>query len=156
MSEVKQNKREIIAEAINAGGATKESLMAVAEVNSAGLSSQFTYLRLTGKYPVKGDDGFFKFVDEAAWNAMKSTSATSRTTSAPQKSIEERKVAIDKKVAKLQEAFDKRNEAYKAEKNEMNKLRRTKAEAEIQIALLEQAAIDAEIADLPVGEPTED
>lgn len=146
MSETKQNKREIIAEAINAGGATKESLMAVAEVNSAGLSSQFTYLRLTGKYPVKGDDGCFKFVTEDEWNAMKSASATSRTSTAPAKSVEERKEAVDKRVAKLQEAFDKRNEAFKADKSEMNKLKRMKADAEIQIALLEQAAIDAELA----------
>lgn len=139
------NKREIIAKAINAGGATKESLMKVAEVNSAGLSSQFTYLRLTGQYPIIGEDGFFKFIDAEAWAALKAASASNRASAAPAKSPEERKLALDKRVAKLQDACDKKTEAFKKEASELNRLRLQKAEAEVGIALIELDAVNAEL-----------
>ena len=137
-----QNKREIIAEAINAGGATIESLMEVAEVNKAGLSSQFTYLRLTGKYPVKDDNGVFSFVDEEAWNEMKA-SASARKPAAPAKSPEERMEALVKRQAKLQAAFSKKEDALL----KLNRLRLQKAEAEVLICNIEVDAVEAEIAE---------
>ena len=100
-----QNKRELIAELIEAGGATKESLMEAAEVNAAGLSSQFTYLRLTGRFPVKGDDGVYKFIPEAEWNKMKEEAASRKVSGGPKKSPEERKEALEKRVEKLRDAF---------------------------------------------------
>lgn len=137
-----KNKREIIAELIEAGGATKESLMEGAEVNSAGLSSQFTYLRLTGKYPVKTDDGTFKFVTEEQWNAMKET-ASSRTSVGPKKSPAERLEALQKRQAKLQEAYAKRQEL--GDKSPIGKLKNKKAEIEVDIVNLEIEAVQAEL-----------
>ena len=145
-----QNKRELIAELIEAGGATKESLMEGAAVNSAGLSSQFTYLRLTGNFPVKGDDGVFKFISAEEWEAMKADAAT-RKVNGPTKSPEERKVALEKRVAKLQEAFDKATEKQATEKSKLNKLKLQKADAEVQIALLQLDEVNAELAEEPAA-----
>jgi len=146
-----QNKRELIAELITAGGATKESLMAGAEVNSAGLSSQFTYLRLTGVFPVKGDDGVFGFITKEEWEALKADAASRKVNGGPKKSPEERKEAIDKRVAKLQEAFDKATENYGTDKNKVNKLKLAKADAEVQLALISQEEVEAELAVEPAA-----
>lgn len=142
------NKRDIIAGLINAGGATKESLMEGAEVNSAGLSSQFTYLRLTGKFPIKGDDGVFKFITAEEWEAIKADAASRKVNGGPKKSPEERKIALEKRVAKLQEAFDKAQEKLKEEKSKVNKLKLQKADAEVQLALISLEEVTAEC-----GEP---
>lgn len=138
-----KNKRDLIAELIEAGGATKEALMEAADVNSAGLASQFTYLRLTGKYPVKGDNGIFKFVTEAEWDEMKSAAANRTSATKAKKSPEERKEALDKRIAKLQEACAKREEAAAKNPSAINKLRLQKAVIEIDIANFEMDALAA-------------
>lgn len=137
-----QPKRELIADLINAGGATKESLMEAVEVNSAGLSSQFTYLRLTGRFPVKGDDGTFSFVSEPEWNVMKTAAATGRTSGGPKKSAAERLEALEKRQAKLQEAYVKRQEL--GDKSPIGKLKMKKAEIEVDIVNFEIEAVKAE------------
>jgi hypothetical protein len=139
-------KRDQIAELINAGGATKESLMEAVEVNSAGLSSQFTYLRLTGKYPVKGADDTFSFVTEEEWAVMKADAMANRGgSSAPKKSPEERQEALLKRQAKLQEAFDKKADAFDKDASDINSFRLSKAEAEINICNYELDAVTAEL-----------
>jgi len=138
-----QPKRDIIAEAINAGGATKESLMKVAKVNSAGLSSQFTYLRLTGKFPIKQEDGTFAFVDADKWEEMKASAGTRKAT-APKKSLAERLEAATKRQVKLQDAYVKKEEAFTKDASEMNRLRLAKADAEVGIVNLELDELNAE------------
>ena len=53
-------KRIIILDAIKAGGATRDKLMELAEVDTKNLASQFSYLRLMGQYPVKKSDGVYR------------------------------------------------------------------------------------------------
>ena len=65
------NKRTIIADRINEGGATKEILMEVAEVDSKGLASQFSYLRLTGKCPVVDAKGVYSIITQDEWEELK-------------------------------------------------------------------------------------
>jgi len=143
MSE-KKNKREIIAELIEAGGATKEKLMEAAEVNAAGLASQFTYLRLTGRYPVKGEDGVYRFVSEEEWEAMKAEAAARRGSS-KKRTPAEKKELIEKRLAKAQDAYVRRKEAFEKDKTELNKWKFKKAEAEVEIANLELEAVKQEL-----------
>ena len=131
-----KNKREIIAEAIHAGGATLDSLMEVAEVNKAGLSSQFTYLRLTGQFPVKGDDGVFKFITLEEWEAKKAAAA-SGVKAGPAKSPAEQFEILQKRQAKLQAAYVKREEAVAKDNSKLNKLKLKKAQVEVDIVNLE-------------------
>ena len=70
-------KRDIIYDRIMQGGATKEILMEVAEVNDKGLASQMTYLRLMGKCPMKQDDGTYKIVTREEWDAYQESRAGS-------------------------------------------------------------------------------
>ena len=74
----KTPKRELIKERILEGGATKEDLMEVADVNSAGLASQFSYLRLTGFYPVIEEDGTYGYTDKDGWEAIQAEKAARR------------------------------------------------------------------------------
>jgi len=140
-----QAKREIIAEAIEAGGATKESLMELVDVNSAGLSSQFTYLRLTGRYPVKGDDGTYTFVSEEEWEAMKMAALERRTTTAPKKTPEERMEALQKRLAKLQAANEKAQERFEKDDSGLNDLKAQKASIEVAICNIEIATVEEEL-----------
>lgn len=67
---IPKNKQTIILEAIKAGGATRESLMQVADVNKAGLASQLAYLNSRGQamaevdpnkaeFPMVNEDGVY-------------------------------------------------------------------------------------------------
>ncbi len=138
-------KRDLIAELIEAGGATKESLMEAVEVNSAGLSSQFTYLRLTGKYPVKSSDGIFSFASKEEWDEMKANAVANRGSAAAKKSPEERLEALEKRQAKLQEAFSKKDDAYAKDASTINGLRLTKATAEVDICNYELEQVKVEL-----------
>jgi hypothetical protein len=140
-----QAKREIIAAAIEEGGQTKESLMELAEVNSAGLSSQFTYLRLTGRYPMKNDEGIYYLADKEEWDKAKEEALSRRATPAPKKSPEERLEALQKRLAKLQAADEKRQEAFAKDETELNSLKAQKAGIEVEICNLEISAVQAEI-----------
>lgn len=141
MSEKKAPKRDIIADAINAGGATKETLMETAEVNSAGLSSQFTYLRLTGKFPVKDDDGVYSFVSEDEWETMKADAFARRGTVAAKRSPEERQAALEKRYAKLEEAVAKATERAESGDSEILALKATRAQLDLDICDLELQAV---------------
>lgn len=139
-------KRDEIAALIEEGGATKESLMEAVAVSSAGLSSQFTYLRLTGRYPIQGDDGIYKFISEEEWTFKKNEAASRKINGESKKSPEERKEALEKRVAKLQGASEKADGKAKEEKSELNKLKQKKADAELKIAELQLTEVNAEVA----------
>ena len=79
---VVKNKQTIMLETIRAGGATRDSLMAYAGVNKAGLASQLAYLNSRGQamaevdaskaeFPIVGDDGIFKMGTLAEYEAKR-------------------------------------------------------------------------------------
>ena len=158
-----QPKRLIIKDAIEAGGATKESLMELAEVSSVSLATNFTYLRLMGFYPVKGEDGTYHFVDEDAWEtlqAQRAETASKRKAPGKAKTPEEVLATAEKRVEKCQKAFDVANEKHEQFDNEITELRLTIAGAELRLAeiALEAAssAAQSESADPEVEETDED
>lgn len=136
MSEVK-NKRTIIHEAIVAGGATKESLMEVASVNAAGLASQLTYLRLTGIYPMVGEDGVYFIGTEEEWNEHKTNK-----TGKPKEELtpEGMREKLEKKAARAASA--ETNASKKAKDNKGDKILQLKAK---------RAALDLEICERELG-----
>ncbi len=141
---MKISKREQIFALINEGEQTKETLMEAVDVNIAGLSSQFTYLRLQGRYPVLEESGFYKFVDEDEWNTIKASAQANRAPAAPKKSPEERLEALEKRYAKLEAAYEKRNEA---DSSTINDLRLDKARVELAICSYELAQVQEELAE---------
>ncbi len=79
---VAKNKQTIILECIRAGGATRASLMAAADVNKAGLASQLAYLNARGlamaevdptraEFPMTNDDGVFFMGTAEQYNAKR-------------------------------------------------------------------------------------
>lgn len=151
-----QPKRLIIKAAIEAGGATKESLMELAEVSSASLATNFTYLRLMGFYPVKGEDGTYSFVDEASWNTIQTArteTAEARKTSGAAKTPEELLAAAQKRFEKCQKAAATAEEKHEQFDNEITGLRNTIAHAELRLAEL---ALNAAMCALPEAKDTED
>ena len=77
-----KNKGTIVLEAIRAGGATRESLMAAAEVDKSGLASQLSYLNTRGlniaevdtakaEFPICGEDGVFRMGTLEEYNSKK-------------------------------------------------------------------------------------
>jgi len=156
-----QPKRLIIKEAIEAGGATKESLMETAECTAASLATNFTYLRLMGFYPVKADDDTFSFVTEEEWDeiqAERKEKAGTRKTTTP-KTPEEVHAAAVKRLARCGKA--KETAAAKLEQfpdEEVVVLRATIATAEHRLAEinLEAAEENLEADKVEVGEADED
>lgn len=86
-----QNKQQIILAAIREGGATRESLMEVADVNRAGLASQLAYLNARGlamaevdptkaEFPLTDDNGVFYIGGHDAYQAKRTTAPRSTRT----------------------------------------------------------------------------
>lgn len=94
-------KRIIILNAIKAGGATRDSLMKVAEVSTKSLASQFSYLRLMGHFPHKDEDGTYSLMDEQAWLAKKSEAKSNRKPAMPLNPAK-RKTALLKKLVLIE------------------------------------------------------
>lgn len=152
------SKRDIIAEAIEAGGATMESLIAAADCKYESIMSNFSMLRLMGKCPVKDVevDGVltYRFVSTEEWEQMKAEKATSATSASSRtrtssKSPAQRLVAAEVRVARCEKAAE--NAQARANANEEDTLlglRSDKAEIEMQIAQYElgtaQALVDAD------------
>jgi len=123
------NKRELIKAAIEAGGQTIESLCELAGVDQKGLSSQFAYLRLTGVYPNKGEDGKFTLITKEEFEAKRG----------------ERKPAVALTPAQILEKAEKREKRaaaavttaqgrYDKDANRENELRLAIAKAELELA----------------------
>ena len=138
-------KRDIIYDRIMQGGATKEILMEVAEVNDKGLASQMTYLRLMGKCPMKQDDGTYKIVTREEWDAYQESRAGVGGGSRAPQTPAKRKELAEKRVKRAASALDNAQKKFDAASDVLlNDLQFQKAKLELQIAeILEGEAIAA-------------
>lgn len=134
------NKREVIATAIKAGGATQETLMEVASVDKSGLASQLSYLRMiaeaTGKdFPMKGADGVFYMGTAKEWADYNEARMAKGPKAAP-KSIEERIELATKREDKARVHAAKLEAAFNADNTQEGALRTQIAGLELQLASL--------------------
>ena len=127
--------RDEIKVAIEAGGATRESLLELTGTTEKGLASQFTYMRMMGNCPMKQEDGTFKIVSAEDWEAHKATSGSRSSTSLTPEERVERSEKRSKRAASAYDSAKKRTEADPD--NRLNELKFIKAEAELEIAEIE-------------------
>ena len=139
--------RDEIKVAIEAGEATKESLLALTGTTEKGLASQFTYMRMMGNCPMKQEDGTYKIVSSEEWNAHKSESgSTASVNLTPAQRVEK----AEKRSTRAASAFDSAKTRAEADsKNRLNELKLIKAKAELEIAELELGAAEKIFADSP-------
>lgn len=143
--------RDQIYEAIEAGGATKESLLELTGTTDKGLASQMTYLRMMGKCPMKQDDNTFKIVTTEEWEAHK---GASKGTSGKILSPAERVEKAEKRSKRAATAYDNAQKRYEADKdNRLNELKFIKAEAEFEIAEIELGKAEEAVRNAPPEEP---
>lgn len=126
------NNRERARVLINAGGATKESLMADLGINDKSLASVFAQLRLMGCYPSKGEDGTYSFISKEEFEAAKAA----RTSKAPAKTLtyEERLAQAQKRETKAATALTNARSRFEACPTRENELRLRIAEAGLELA----------------------
>ena len=126
------NNREKALALINAGGATKESLLEALGTTDKSLASIFAQLRLMGHYPVKGEDGVYHFVSAEEFEAAKAT----RVSKAPAKTLtyEERLAQAQKRETKAATALTNARSRFEANKTRENELRMIIAEAGLELA----------------------
>lgn len=139
--------RDEIFEAIMKGGATKESLLAMTGTTEKGLASQFTYLRMMGKCPMKQEDGTFKIVSPEEWDAHRASSAgkTGKVLT-PAEKVEKAR----KREQRATSALDNANKRFENDPdNRLYELQKIKAEAELEIASIELGAAEAALAEAP-------
>lgn len=135
--------RDDILKAIQAGGATRESLLALTGTTEKGLASQFTYLRMLGNCPMKQEDGTYKIVSQEEW-AKHRSSGPSATPLTPKDRVKK----AEKRVSRATSAYD--NAKKRKDDNpedELCSLKFIKAEAELRIAEIEQAQAEKELAE---------
>ena len=124
--------RDEIYNAIMAGGATKESLLELTGTTDKGLASQFTYLRMMGKCPMKQEDGTFKIVSAEEWESHRASSAgRAGKILTPQERVERAQKREDR-AAKAYTLAEKKAEANPDD--ELCKLQLIKTEAELKIS----------------------
>ena len=145
--------RDNIKVAIEAGEATKESLLELTGTTEKGLASQFTYMRMMGNCPMKQEDGTYKIVSSEEWNAHKSESgSTASVNLTPAQRVEK----AEKRSVRAASAFDGAKTRAEADpKNRLNELKFIKAQAELEIAELELGAAEKIFADAPPEEVEE-
>ena len=148
--------RDDIKIAILAGGATKESLLALTGTTEKGLASQFTYMRMMGNCPMKQPDGTFKIVSAEDWNAHKAESGSGPSINlTPAERVER----AEKRSTRAASAYDNAKKRHEADTtNKLNELKFVKADAELQIAELELGAAEEAFVNAPPedGEVPED
>lgn len=143
MSEITvKSKREIIAENIEAGGATMESLMAAADCKYESVMSNFSMLRLMGKCPVKDveTDGVltYRFVTSEEWEKIKASKIVSNKRPTVTKSPAQRLIAAEKRTDKCEKVVIGAVKRATANTSDiLLDLRAQKAEVEFQIAKFE-------------------
>jgi len=157
-----RSKRDIIADTIEAGNATMESLMEAAGCKYASVMSNFSMLRLMGKCPVKDvpvvfedEDGneteemTYRLVTAEEWEAVKTEKAeNAKTKKAPARSPEEMLEVLTKRVEKATKANDVAVTRFEAnEDSQILQLRAQKAGIELQIAQLELSDHEAKMAE---------
>lgn len=126
------NNREKAIALINAGGATKESLLDALGINDKSLASVFAQLRLMGNYPSKGEDGTYSFISKEEFEAAKAA----RVYKAPAKvrSYEEQLAMAQKRETKAATASTNAKAKYEANPSRENELRMIIANAELELA----------------------
>lgn len=136
--------RDDIKVAILAGGATKESLLALTGTTEKGLASQFTYMRMMGNCPQKQEDGTFKIVTAAEWDAHKASSGSGPSVNL---TPAERVARAEKRSERALSAYDNAKKRYEANGDDrLTELKFVKAEAELEISELELGAAEALLA----------
>jgi len=143
--------RDQIYEAIMAGGATKESLLELTGTTEKGLASQMTYLRMTGRYPMKNEDGTFRIATEEEWEAHKAASGTSSSGAAL--TPEERVEKAQKRSNRASTAFTNASKRLEANPDDrLTQLKAKKAECELEIAEIELGVAESALRDAPVSD----
>jgi len=142
--------RDEIKVAIEAGGATKESLLELTGTTEKGLASQFTYMRMMGNCPMKQEDGTFKIVTTEEWEAHK---ASSGSASAKSLTPEQRVDRCEKRSKRAASAYDNAKKRLEANPDDkLTELKFIKAEAEFEIAEIELGkAEEAYVNQVPEG-----
>jgi hypothetical protein len=145
--------RDQMKEAIEAGGATKESLLELTGTTEKGLASQFTYMRMMGNCPFKQEDGTYKIISSEEWIAHKSESGSGPSINlTPAQRVEK----AEKRSVKAATAFDNAKARKDADKKDrLKELKFIKATAELEIAELELGAAEKIFADAPLEEMEE-
>ena len=153
-----KSKREIIAETIEAGGATMESLMKAAGCKYASVMSCFTMLRLTGRCPVKDvetiviKDGkevtetTYRLVDSKEWEEIKAarTARAAKTARSPLKTPEQQLEIFKAQFERLVKTFRIAKIRAEAKKDsEILKLKVEKARIMLEIVKLEIAELES-------------
>ena len=137
--------RDDIKKAIEAGGATKESLLELTGTTEKGLASQFTYMRMMGNCPQKQEDGTFKLVSAAEWDAHKASSGSGPTINL---TPAERVARAEKRSERALSAYDNAKKRYEANgEDRLTELKFVKAEAELEISEIELGAAEALLAE---------
>ena len=127
--------RDQIKEAIEAGGATRESLLELTGTTEKGLASQFTYMRMMGNCTMKQEDGTYKIVSAQEWEDHKGSSSGAATSNLTPEQRVERAEKRSKRAAAAYDNAKKRKEANPEDR--LNELKFIKAEAEFEIAEIE-------------------
>jgi hypothetical protein len=144
--------RDVIRDAIKAGGATKKSLLELTGTTEKGLASQFTYLRMVGTPPMKQEDGTFKIVTPEEWESHRASGGSAATPLTPAKRLEK----AEKRSKRAATAYDNAKKKFEAdEDNRMNELKFIKAEAELEIAEIELGKAETLAAAAPTEEDKE-
>lgn len=138
--------RDIIKEAIEKGGATKESLLELTGTTEKGLASQFTYLRMMGHCPMKQEDGTWKIVSADEWEAHRSSGGGVSKSLTPEERVEKAR----KRSTRAATAYDNAQKRFEANpEDRLCELKFTKAEAEFEIAEIELGKAEAALAEAP-------
>ena len=142
--------RDVIREAILAGGATKESLLELTGTTEKGLASQFTYLRMIGTCPMKQEDGTWKIVSTEEWESHRSAGGGP---SGKILTVGERLERAQKKSKRVASAYDNAKKRHdEASDNRLFQLKFIMAEANFEIAEIELGMAEKAFADTPLEE----
>lgn len=143
-------KRDLILAALEEGPKSPEQLMEVAEVNKAGLASQFTYLRLMGKFPRKLEDGLVHLVTKEEFEAAKASRGSGKE-SKPLTPAEKLDKA-QKREARASSALDNAKKRAEANATDYNELNVTKCECELKMASILVGEAEVLVAESPAEE----
>lgn len=145
--------RDQIYEAIQAGGATTESLLELTGTTKKGLASQMTYLRMMGKCPMKGDDGVYKIVTPEEWAASRESSGTPGKILSPEERAEKAQKREQRATTALTNA-EKKKDANPDDR--LAELAYIKAEAELEISSILLGQAEEALRNAPAADVDED
>lgn len=148
------NKRSHAIALIEAGNCTKETLLKELDVNDKTLASVFSQLRLTGKYPMKHEDGVYFLGTEEEFAAARNTRTSGKASvERSPKEVLDAAVKREDRASKVATTAEKR---YADDPSRENELRKDIAiyELELSSILLGKAqsaynAADPATRDLP-------